>query len=73
MAKGFVTINQDKCKGCNLCVMVCPVKIISLDKTKVNKKGYNPARIEEMDKCIACTSCGVICPDSCIIVEREVE
>lgn len=73
MNKGFVTINQDRCKGCNLCVSACPVKIISLDTHKVNKKGYNPATINEMSKCVACGSCGLICPDSCITVEKEVQ
>ncbi|HIX65899.1 MAG TPA: 4Fe-4S binding protein, partial [Candidatus Anaerotruncus excrementipullorum] len=37
MAK--MTVNQDRCKGCGLCVEVCPKKIISLDKSVLNAKG----------------------------------
>ena len=72
MAKmlGKVTFNQDYCKGCGLCVSVCPVKIIALDRTKMNAKGYNPAGVEEMDKCIGCMSCAMMCPDTVITVER---
>jgi 2-oxoglutarate ferredoxin oxidoreductase subunit delta len=46
------------------------VKIIFLDDTKTNRKGYHPATIVEMDKCIACANCARMCPDSIITVER---
>ncbi|NLA82402.1 MAG: 4Fe-4S binding protein [Clostridiaceae bacterium] len=67
---GRVTFSQDRCKGCGLCVHVCPVKIIFLDDDKTNRKGYHPATILEMDKCIACGNCARMCPDSIIRVER---
>ena len=28
MAKGQVSFNQDRCKGCGLCVAACPKKIV---------------------------------------------
>ena len=70
MAKGKVTFNEDICKGCELCVSVCPKKIISLNTDKINKKGYNPAHIANMDECIGCANCAIMCPDSVITVER---
>ncbi len=70
MAKGKVTFEENRCKGCSLCVEACPTKIISLNLSKVNAKGYNPAHIENMDKCIACANCGIICPDLVIEVEK---
>lgn len=69
--KGKVTFQEDLCKGCGLCVSVCPTKIISLDKSKINSKGYHPATITEMEKCIACANCATMCPDVVITVERE--
>ena len=45
MAKGKVNFQQDLCKGCALCVAACPLKIIELDKDKINTKGYNPATV----------------------------
>ena len=73
MAKGMVSFNADRCKGCQLCVSVCPVKIIELDRTVTNSNGYNPAHVSEenKDKCIGCAQCGLMCPDSVITVERN--
>lgn len=71
MAKGIVTFNQDYCKGCELCVNVCPVKIVEIDKGKINKKGYNPATVSDMEKCIGCTNCATMCPDVVITVEKN--
>ncbi|MEG1311815.1 MAG: 4Fe-4S binding protein [Romboutsia sp.] len=71
MAKGIVYFNQDRCKGCGLCVEVCPVKIVQIDKIKINKKGYNPATVTYMEKCIGCTNCATMCPDEVITVERD--
>lgn len=71
MAKGLVTFNVDRCKGCALCTAACPQKIILMDKTKINAKGYHPATVEEMEKCIGCAMCAITCPDSVITVERQ--
>lgn len=70
MAKGIVTFNQNICKGCELCVVACPVKIITMDAKNINAKGYHPATVLEMDKCIGCGNCAIMCPDSVITVER---
>ena len=67
MAK--VTFNTDMCKGCGLCVTVCPKHIIHLSGS-LNKKGYSAAEVTEMDKCIGCASCAMMCPDCIITVER---
>jgi len=66
-----VTISKDVCKGCGLCSVACPKKIVHIDRTVINAKGYNPAHVTEMDKCIACAMCAIICPDSAIKVEKD--
>lgn len=68
MAK--VTFDGNACKGCGLCVMACPKKIIALSKTHINNKGYYIAEVAEMDKCIGCASCARMCPDCVITVEK---
>jgi len=68
MAK--ITINNELCKGCGLCVENCPKKILELSKTCSNDKGYFYVTILDMSKCIGCASCAVMCPDSVIEVER---
>lgn len=68
MAK--VTFNEEICKGCGLCVIACPKKIISLSKDKINQKGYHPATVTDAEKCIGCAFCATMCPDTVIKVER---
>lgn len=68
---GRVSFREDRCKGCALCIEVCPKKIIQFDK-KLNVKGYHPAIVteEDMHKCTACASCARMCPDLVIKVEK---
>ena len=63
-------IEENICKGCGLCVTVCPKKIILISKEKLNAKGYNPAMITDLESCISCGMCAIICPDSAITVEK---
>lgn len=67
---GRVSFDENKCKGCELCTTVCPVKIVLMDKERINVRGYHPATVKEMEKCTACGSCAKICPDVVIRVER---
>lgn len=43
MAKGKVTFDQEYCKGCALCVSVCPKDVLALKTDELNPKGYRPA------------------------------
>ncbi len=70
MALGKVSFDYEYCKGCNLCVIYCPVKILELDKTKTNSKGYNIINVIDPEKCIGCAFCALMCPDSVITVWR---
>ena len=40
--KGAIVVDTERCKGCNLCVVACPLNVIALTK-EVNVKGYNYA------------------------------
>ena len=65
-----VTFQAELCKGCSLCVDVCPGKIIALSKGEVNSRGYYPAGCIDQDRCISCAFCARICPD-CVITVRK--
>lgn len=69
--KSRVIFNEDRCKGCELCVVACPVFIVKMATDRINKKGYIPATVYEMEKCIGCAQCARMCPDSVIVVEKE--
>ncbi|MDW7674981.1 MAG: 4Fe-4S dicluster domain-containing protein [Bacillota bacterium] len=65
-----VNFDQEKCKGCELCVSVCPKAIVHMSDT-LNSKGVSYAKVEEMDKCIGCGFCALMCPDVIIEVVKE--
>ena len=67
---GTIIVDQRFCKGCGLCVTVCPVECIELDPDTITDKGYHPARLTGEGLCTGCAACGVICPDVAITVER---
>ena len=66
-----VTFRTERCKGCGLCVDVCPRKILALAPAALNGKGYHPAVIVDQEKCIACAMCATMCPDCVIKVEKD--
>lgn len=75
MAKvyGAVTIDSALCKGCELCVVACPTKVLSLQPKEVNDRGYHYAYAANEDACIGCAACATVCPDACIEVYRVVD
>ncbi len=66
---GRIIIDIERCKGCGLCVAVCPKKGIAISK-KSNKSGYFPAQPSNAD-CTGCAVCAIICPDAAIEVFCE--
>lgn len=70
--RGAVTVNTERCKGCNLCVVACPCDVLGLQPKEVNNRGYHFAYMVNPDKCIGCQSCALVCPDACIEVYKVV-
>lgn len=65
MAK--VEIDKDKCKGCGLCILHCPVKKLEFS-SDLNKRGVKYAIAKEDISCLGCGNCYLVCPDCCIEV-----
>ncbi|MBR2835447.1 MAG: 4Fe-4S binding protein [Coriobacteriales bacterium] len=67
-----IVVDDRFCKGCGLCVDVCPQGIIELDHSRITAKGYHPAHLPEANKsqCTGCSTCYVMCPDVAITVVR---
>lgn len=70
MPKGRVTVDVSRCKGCHLCIRVCPQGVLGVAK-EINIKGFHPAEAQNLEKCTGCTLCAVMCPDVVLRVERE--
>lgn len=65
-----VEFEEDRCKGCKLCVAACPKKLIVLG-THLNTMGFHPAIVVDQDACISCAFCARMCPDTVITVRKE--
>ena len=57
-------IAVDRCKGCELCIGVCPKHVLENDMGVVNKLGHHPIRLTDPDGCTSCALCARICPDA---------
>ena len=66
---GKIVVDIERCKGCGLCVVVCPKNCIVIAK-RSNKIGYFPAEADNAD-CTGCASCAIICPEAIIKVFQE--
>lgn len=68
--KGHIKINQELCKGCQLCIFFCPKKSIT-QSDKVNAGGYFAAQLRKDSDCTGCATCAVVCPEVIIEVYRD--
>ena len=60
-------IETDRCKGCGLCVTVCPKNVLEIS-SQVNSLGYFPAYQARPEDCILCAICCTMCPDVAISI-----
>jgi 2-oxoglutarate ferredoxin oxidoreductase subunit delta len=67
---GWIEVDELHCKGCSLCVSVCPKDVLALDMGRLTPKGYHPAYLIG-EGCTGCAICSIICPDAAITVYRE--
>jgi 2-oxoglutarate ferredoxin oxidoreductase subunit delta len=65
-----ITIGSERCKGCELCMSVCPKGVLAMD-TGMNSRGQHYARVAAPALCIGCLQCADICPDAAIEIDEE--
>jgi len=64
-------VDWELCKGCQLCINVCPFHLIQVSNG-INSKGYHPAKfVDPEGKCTGCTLCALTCPEIAIEVYKE--
>ncbi len=58
-----VRIEEHGCRGCSLCVDLCPVQVFEQDGTGAL------ARVVHAEHCIGCLTCAYACPSQCVEVD----
>ena len=65
-----IIIDEDRCKGCGLCTIACPKKLVTLSDSP-NSLGFTVAIFSNPDACSGCSLCAEMCPDVAIAVFKE--
>jgi 2-oxoglutarate ferredoxin oxidoreductase subunit delta len=60
--RGQVHVHDDECKGCALCVQVCPVHGLQINRERLNRLGYHPVQFVDCE-CTGCGVCFYACPE----------
>ena len=60
--KAEVTVIKEWCKGCEICIDVCPCDVLEM-------KDF-VAAVKDIDKCTGCMLCELLCPDFAIEVKK---
>ncbi|HEY8547418.1 MAG TPA: 4Fe-4S dicluster domain-containing protein [Acidimicrobiales bacterium] len=60
LTRGTVTIDRERCKGCELCIPACRPGVLSMS-TEVNAIGYRYPVLAP--GCTGCQACHAVCPD----------
>ena len=58
-----ISIVPRYCKGCEICVKLCPTQVLGMEMFLV--------KVVDIDKCNACAACELRCPDFAIFVEKK--
>ena len=58
----MITINADRCTGCQVCLHVCPQKVLAMRERK--------AVVADYPACLECGACQLNCADNAIDVTK---
>ncbi|MFH1477344.1 MAG: 4Fe-4S binding protein [Verrucomicrobiota bacterium] len=60
-----VSIDRERCKGCELCIPLCPRHVLAIS-TALNHKGYHVVETTRTEECLGCLKCARMCPEAAI-------
>ena len=66
----MVYIKQDACKGCGICIALCPVEILKFSKS-LNTRGVPYPEVIDEARCTQCENCMIYCPDFAVVVVKD--
>ncbi len=70
MKRFTIHLNEEFCKGCQICEIICPQKVFKQGE-RISPSGYILIDIVLPEKCVGCRSCELMCPDQAIVIIPE--
>jgi 2-oxoglutarate ferredoxin oxidoreductase subunit delta len=68
----LIKIDSEHCKGCELCVAVCPKQVLAMSNS-MNSRGQHGAEVVQPEECKGCLQCTDVCPEAAIQIDQEAE
>lgn len=65
-----IEIDPKMCKGCHICISVCPHNVLEVSK-EVDNRGFFLPVVADIEACKVCRLCELECPDFAIVVVEE--
>ncbi|MCK5301557.1 MAG: 4Fe-4S dicluster domain-containing protein [Candidatus Thorarchaeota archaeon] len=62
-----IVVDTKLCKGCHICISVCPYGVLRKDD-EVDNRGFFLPVVEDLEACNVCRLCEMECPDFAICV-----
>ncbi|MBD3404916.1 MAG: 4Fe-4S dicluster domain-containing protein [Candidatus Lokiarchaeota archaeon] len=62
-----ILIDDKLCKGCHICIAVCPHGVLEKSK-EVDNRGFFLPDVVDLETCKVCKLCEMECPDFAITV-----
>ena len=68
----LVEIDEKRCKGCEICISVCPKECLAI-QDNYNPSGYFYPAWKPEPRCTGCGACVKLCPDYAVTVFELLE
>jgi len=65
-----ILVDEELCKGCGICIGLCPIKVLEKSNTLSSRGVYLPLP-NKKDKCTGCRICEYYCPDMAIFIKNN--
>jgi 2-oxoglutarate ferredoxin oxidoreductase subunit delta len=66
----LIEINDNLCKGCDICIEFCPTDVFR-KSDKLNRRGYYLPVVARLDECTVCRLCELLCPELAIVLTEK--
>ncbi len=65
-----IRVDKRLCKGCHICISVCPHGVLK-KSDRVDNRGFILPEVVDINACKICRLCEIHCPDFAIVVIAE--